>query len=123
MSNYIYKDGELYHAHKYIKKKKVNGKWRYYYDVGEPTAETYTWDKNGNKIRIDSRVKSYTKWQDLIGRDEQDAAARAGTAYEKADARTRGRTMTRTESELFNAIAVKKGEESIKAHKAYKKHC
>ena len=32
MANYIYKDGELYHAHKYIKRDMVDGKWRYYYD-------------------------------------------------------------------------------------------
>lgn len=31
MADYIYYNGELYHA-KYIKKDRVNGKWRYYYD-------------------------------------------------------------------------------------------
>ena len=121
MAEYIYKNGELYHAHKYIKKKKVNGKWRYYYDIGEPTAETYTWDKNGNKIRIDSRIKSYSKWQDIIGRDEQDAARRADYAYRKAYEQTTNRSMTREESVKASANAIKKGKESLKAHREYSK--
>lgn len=44
MSNYIYSNGELYnvdelaHAFKYVKREKVNGKWRYYYDDSEYVA-------------------------------------------------------------------------------------
>lgn len=120
MANYIYKEGELYHAHKYIKKKKVNGKWRYYYDIGEPTAETYTWDKNGNKIRIDSRVKSYTKWQDTIGKDEQDAAARAAAAYERAAA-VDVNYYAGSKRDAVIAKAAAAGKKAIEANKAYNK--
>lgn len=44
MGEYIIKDGELYHF-KYIKKKKVNGKWRYYYDVDGAKKELNSYKK------------------------------------------------------------------------------
>ena len=52
--NYIIKDGELYHW-KYIKKKRVNGKWRYYYDP-----------------KVSKSGKKYNPIQDLLGMDEKD---------------------------------------------------
>lgn len=61
MANYIYKDGELFHAHKYIKKKKVNGKWRYYYDI-----------------------------KDALGFDERDAAGDAVREYNRAKENLKG---------------------------------
>lgn len=48
-------DDNLQHGFKYIKKKKVNGKWRYYYDV-----------------------------KDALGYDERAARDKAAVAYEKA---------------------------------------
>lgn len=66
---------ELYHAksHKYLYKKKVNGKWRYYYYVG----------KNAYGSDRDS-VRGYTKLQDMLGYDERDKMARATARYDKA---------------------------------------
>ena len=66
MSNYIYYNGELYHAsdkksqHKYIKKVKINGKWRYYYKDKNTGSKygTYT-----NKKGTDTyTVKKSDKW-------------------------------------------------------------
>lgn len=64
---------ELYHAksHKYLYKKKVNGKWRYYYYVG----------KNAYGSDRDS-VRGYTKLQDMLGYDERDKMARATARYD-----------------------------------------
>lgn len=50
MSNYILKDGELCH-YKYVFKRRVNGKWRYYYsDSPVPTTSTH----KRNRTTIDS---------------------------------------------------------------------
>lgn len=64
---------ELYHAksHKYLYKKKVNGKWRYYYYVG----------KNAYGSDRDS-VRGYTKLQDMLGYDERDKMKRATARYD-----------------------------------------
>lgn len=58
------REDELYHW-KYAFKKKVNGKWRYYYDVG-PTAD-------GSK----GSTQGYTKLEALLGKDERDRMKRA----------------------------------------------
>ena len=34
MPNYVIRDGELYHW-RYVKRERVNGKWRYYYDEAQ----------------------------------------------------------------------------------------
>ena len=68
-------DDELCH-HKYIKKERVNGKWRYYYNVGKSGFVI-----NGQK---DSPIKSYTKLEDIMGKDEKDRAWNADRAYEDA---------------------------------------
>lgn len=66
---------ELCHAksHKYLYKKKVNGKWRYYYYVGK---NAYGSDRNS--------VRGYTKLQDMLGYDERDKMARATARYDEA---------------------------------------
>ena len=126
MSDYIItKDGlqdvnSLEHkAHKYLYRKKVNGKWRYYYDVGEPTADIYE-TKNGKTVKISSNVKGYTKWQDKIGRDEQDAAFRADAAYKRAAEATKG-SMTRSDFDDKLAKSVTAGKKAVEANKAYNK--
>ena len=66
---------------KYISKKKVNGKWRYYYDVGAPGA------KIGGAQGPDtpgSNIKSYSKLEDVAGKDEKEAYARSIIAYNRA---------------------------------------
>ena len=60
MADYIYKDGELYHAHKYIKKKKVNGKWCYYYDIKDALGFDER-DAAGDAVRNYNRAKENLK--------------------------------------------------------------
>jgi hypothetical protein len=73
MANYIYTNGclyntdELQHAFKYIKKKRVNGKWRYYYDI-----------------------------KDALGYDERSAAGDAVRAYDRAIQNAKGYQKLRT---------------------------
>lgn len=60
---------------KYIYKKKINGKWRYYYDIGKPGVNVA-----GGSNKPDgpnSNIKSYSKFEDLLGKDEKDAYARS----------------------------------------------
>lgn len=61
-----YEENILCHknGHKYIYKKKINGKWRYYYYVGK---ENYT--LNGNHS---TGLGEYSKLDDVMGRDELD---------------------------------------------------
>lgn len=69
MSQYVIVHGELVKLDddtlmhwKYIKKERVNGKWRYYYDLGRKL------DSN------ESLVKGYSKLEDWAGVDERDRA-------------------------------------------------
>ena len=61
---------------KYKYKKKVNGKWRYFYDVG-PAGFDVGGNGPGRDGEIDSNIQSYTKFQDIIGKDEKDAYIRS----------------------------------------------
>lgn len=126
MSNYIIaKDGiydtdALTHkAHKYLYKKKVNGKWRYFYDIGEPASETYEM-KNGKWTRTDSNLKGYTKWEDMIGKDERDRSFRADAAHERARKNLNGE-MTRSESDKRYSTFVNTGKDSLTAYRSYLK--
>lgn len=60
-------DSTLMHW-KYIKRERVNGTWRYYY----------------NEPKKDGQSKSYNKLQDAVGLDEYDRAAKATADYEAA---------------------------------------
>lgn len=90
--------------HKYLYKKKVNGKTRYFYDVGKAN-----W-KNGNSnigedgMETDSNIRGYTKVQDILGYDERDRRNRAVARYENT-----------------NKEAVKEGKRALAAIKAYNK--
>ena len=62
MSNYIYCNGELYHAqgHKYVKKVPIgNGKYRYYYKQG-----------TGSRGNIRNKNSDYGKYVDKSGNHE-----------------------------------------------------
>lgn len=61
-------DNTLMHW-KYIKKERVNGKWRYYYDLGRKT------DSN------DHLVKSYSGFEDWLGLDERDRVEQQKKLY------------------------------------------
>ena len=124
MSDYIItKDGlqdadALEHkAHKYLYKKKVNGKWRYYYDVGEPTSDVYEM-KDGKWTKTSSNLKGYTKWEDMIGKDEQDRSKRADYAYEKSKEKLTGE-MTRSDFDQRYSDHVKAGMKSLSAYREY----
>ena len=76
-ANYIYYNGELYHAsdkksqHKYIKKVKVNGKWRYYYkdkDTGSKYG-TYTDKKGLNSYTVKKSDKLFSS-KETIKKDK-----------------------------------------------------
>ena len=90
--------------HKYLYKKKVNGKTRYFYDVGKAN-----W-KNGNRnigedgMETDSNIRGYTKVQDILGYDERDRRNRAVARYENT-----------------NKEVVKEGKRALAAIKAYNK--
>ena len=118
MANYVYCNGELYHAHKYITKKKVNGKWRYYYDLGEPLA---VYDKNGIKISSEPRVKGYTKWQDIIGLDERDRAYRSKAEADRVKNLTRGNFATDEEYANKDKMIAQKTAKAKKDYEAYTK--
>lgn len=77
------KNDDVQH-YKYIKKEKINGKWRYFYDIGEQhgtVMNSYTMkpEAPNDVTGINSNVKSYTKLQDLLGMDEKDRFERTAT--------------------------------------------
>jgi len=80
LSKYIIKNGQVHELSddelmhwKYIKREKVNGKWRYYYDVGDPGYV------DGNTGKKPSNIKDYSLMETLIGKDEKDRRDRAIT--------------------------------------------
>lgn len=84
------KKNKLIHAdrkkHKYIYKKMVNGKMRYYYDVG-PAG----FDLGDNGIgpgkdgEPDSNIQGYTKLEDMLGKDEKDKYWRSQLKYKRTN--------------------------------------
>lgn len=99
-SNYIYtgtdlvSQNELKHW-KYIKKKKVNGKWRYYYDI-----------------------------KDALGYDERDAFYKTAGEYIRADEEAKKltkRNKTSNDAAQARIYADKKRDEAKKAREDFKK--
>lgn len=84
--NYTNPDDFIQHSksHKYLYKKVVNGKMRYYYDVGKGGFKAGGNDVGKDGQPTDSEVRGYTKFEDLIGKDERDARDRAKDQYERA---------------------------------------
>lgn len=126
MSNYIYtNDGTLHNVNslehkkqsKYLYKKKVNGKWRYYYDVGEPTLKEHY---DGNKLVKHKRVKGYSKLQDMLGYDERDRAYRKSNVADRAHSKLTGE-MTKAQHDKRYKRWQHTANEAKKAHKAYTK--
>lgn len=70
-------DADLMHWKYKYKKKGPNGKWRYYYDVG-PSHEN-----DVNNPENNSNIQGYTKFQDMLGLDEREAAYRWRQQFEK----------------------------------------
>lgn len=105
--------GDTLMHYKYVRKEKKNGKWVYYYDIGEASyIDGYTGKKP-------SRIKGYTKLQDILGRDEQDRYNRAVSAV--AQARPKPGPTTASKRAADDARFVKAGAEFTKAKKAYMK--
>ena len=76
-------DDELIHRnHKYLYKKKVNGKWRYYYDVGKRNWRNGNHNIGDDGQETDSNIRGYTKIQDIMGYDEKERRDRAIGRYE-----------------------------------------
>ena len=63
--------------HKYLYKKKVNGKWIYYYDIGKKSQMQNSFTEKHKSEFKDDHVKGYTKFQDIMGYDERDRYERA----------------------------------------------
>lgn len=123
MSKYIMHNGtfrevtdeELMHW-KYIKKEKKNGKWIYYYDVGEASYI------DGNTGKKPSNIVGYTKLEDMLGKDEQERARRASAVYEQADRNSTNRSYSsRSAMEKEAKRVAKLGQAAIEANKAYMK--
>jgi hypothetical protein len=58
--------------------KKIDGKWRYYYDVGVASRHTV------NDRKQDQRYQSYTWLQDKLGYDERERYNRSYSKYKLA---------------------------------------
>lgn len=79
------KKNKLIHAdrkkHKYIYKKMVNGKMRYYYDVGPAGFDLANNGRGpGKDGEPDSNIQGYTKLEDMLGKDEKDKYWRSVSA-------------------------------------------
>lgn len=87
--NYTNPDDFIQHSksHKYLYKKVVNGKMRYYYDVGKAGFKNGNTNIGKDGQSTDSNVRGYTKFEDLIGKDERDARDRAVQQYERSKER------------------------------------
>lgn len=79
MDNYL-----IHRDHKYLYKKKVNGKWRYFYDVGKANWKNGNTNIGSDGQSTDSNIRGYTKFQDIIGVDERDRRDRAVARYNNA---------------------------------------
>lgn len=108
--------------HKYLYKKNVNGKTRYFYDVGKAN-----W-KNGNSnigedgMETDSNIRGYTKVQDILGYDERDRRNRAVARYKNANETFENqREMSYDDLENTNKEVIKEGKNSLAAIKEYNK--
>ena len=86
------KNDELQHW-KYVKKYKKNGKWRYVYNVGT------TGDQINGKMM--SPYREYTKFQDVLGFDERDAAGIAEVNYRRADDNARAYNHSQTTNSKY----------------------
>lgn len=108
--------------HKYLYKKNVNGKTRYFYDVGKAN-----W-KNGNRnigedgMETDSNIRGYTKVQDILGYDERDRRDRAVARYKNAnDTFENQKEMSYDDLEKSSKEVSKEGKRALAAIKAYNK--
>ena len=90
--------------HKYLYKKNVNGKTRYFYDVGKANWKNGNHNIGEDGMETDSNIRGYTKIQDILGYDERDRRDRAVGRYENA-----------------NKEDSKEGKRALAAIKAYNK--
>ena len=115
--------------HKYLYKKNVNGKTRYFYDVGKANWKNGNYDIGEDGMETDSNIRGYTKVQDLLGYDERDRRDRAVGRYENAkktyenqqkmtsdDLARKDINLEKTSKEVS-----KEGKRAIAAIKAYNK--
>lgn len=108
--------------HKYLYKKKVNGKWRYFYDIGKSNFKAGSHDLGPDGLPIDGNVRGYTKFQDLMGYDERDRMQRSTADYNRYSSTHKFRSyrygwQAKLSSDKLDA----KGKEAQNAVKAYYK--
>lgn len=97
MSNYIYTNGRLYNANelkhwKYVNKKKVNGKWRYWYDDNS-REDMMSALKIGGKTVIKVDSKTHQALQDKAY-DQQYKDYNLATKIAKKNTDTKERLLT-----------------------------
>lgn len=101
---------------KYIYKKKINGKWRYYYDVGDASYI------DGNTHKKPSHIVGYSWLEDKLGKDEQERSRRASAVYEQADKNSQNRSYSSaSEMRKTQARVAELGKKAIEANEAYMK--
>lgn len=100
----------------------MNGKTRYFYDVGKAN-----W-KNGNSnigedgMETDSNIRGYTKVQDILGYDERDRRNRAVARYKNANETFENqKEMSYDDLEKSSKEVSKEGKRALAAIKSYNK--
>lgn len=92
-------DGELYHW-KYIKREKINGKWRYYYDLpGAKNSVKSAVSNVWNKIRSATK-KQYKSTKSKIDKVISSAAKKIKTVADKVE-----NAVTRAKKRVYKYIA------------------
>lgn len=108
--------------HKYLYKKNVNDKTRYFYDVGKANWKNGNHNIGEDGMETDSNIRGYTKVQDILGYDERDRRDRAVARYENANATFENqKEMSYDDLEKSSKEVSKEGKRALAAIKAYNK--
>ena len=108
--------------HKYLYKKNVNGKTRYFYDVGKANWKNGNHNIGEDGMETDSNIRGYTKVQDILGYDERERRDRAVARYKNANETFENqKEMSYDDLEKSSKEVSKEGKRALAAIKAYNK--
>ena len=117
---------ELMHF-KYVKREKVNGKWRYYYTdskTGE-SKDILGYDKRDDLLKADHEYKKATRQAELVNKTAPWRTPKLksdGSGYEElSESDKRWNEETRTEIDNAYAKQAEAGKKASDAYAAYKK--